>query len=63
MTLDSAAGQNFRHPEVASELFCDPAGPADEAEELQDIAAFDAAMAEGGPAIPWDELELTLGWA
>lgn len=31
-------------------------------EETQDIAAFDAAMAEGGPNIPWDQVKADLGW-
>jgi len=33
------------------------------AEELDDIAAFDAAVAEEGENIPWDELKAELGWA
>lgn len=32
------------------------------AEELEDIAAFDAAMAEEGENIPWDEVKAELGW-
>jgi len=32
------------------------------AEELEDIAAFDAAMAEEGANIPWDEAKAALGW-
>jgi antitoxin Phd len=32
------------------------------AEELDDIAAFDAAMSEEGENIPWDELKAELGW-
>ena len=31
-------------------------------EELDDIAAFDAAMSEEGENIPWDELKAELGW-
>lgn len=31
-------------------------------EEVEDIAAFDAAMAEEGPSIPWDEAKADLGW-
>lgn len=32
------------------------------AEELDDIAAFDSAMAEEGENIPWDEVKAELGW-
>ena len=32
------------------------------AEELDDIAAFDAAMSEEGENIPWGELKAELGW-
>jgi len=32
------------------------------AEELEDIAAFDSAMAEEGENIPWDEVKAELGW-
>ncbi|MEZ5112953.1 MAG: type II toxin-antitoxin system Phd/YefM family antitoxin [Nocardioidaceae bacterium] len=32
------------------------------AEELDDIAAFDAAMSEEGENILWDELKAELGW-
>lgn len=32
------------------------------AEEAEDIAAFDAAMAEGGPNIPWEQVKSDLGW-
>jgi antitoxin Phd len=31
-------------------------------EEAEDAAAFDAAMAEEGPSIPWDEVKADLGW-
>lgn len=31
-------------------------------EELSDVDAFDAAMAEEGPSIPWDEVKADLGW-
>ena len=31
-------------------------------EEIEDVAAFDAAMAEEGPNIPWDEAKDDLGW-
>ena len=31
-------------------------------EEVEDIAAFDAAMAEEGENIPWDEVKAELGW-
>lgn len=34
-----------------------------EAEEnAADIAAFDAAMAEEGPNIPWEQVKIDLGW-
>jgi len=33
------------------------------AEDAEDIAAFDAAMEEEGPNIPWDEVKADLGWA
>jgi antitoxin Phd len=32
-------------------------------EEAQDVAAFDAALAEQGPNVPWDEVKADLGWA
>ncbi len=31
-------------------------------EEVEDVAAFDAAMAEGGDAIPWEDVKADLGW-
>ncbi len=31
-------------------------------EEIEDVAAFDAAMVEEGPNIPWDEAKADLGW-
>ena len=31
-------------------------------EEAQDAAAFDAAMAEEGPNIPWEQVKVDLGW-
>ncbi|MGH3345982.1 MAG: type II toxin-antitoxin system Phd/YefM family antitoxin [Nocardioides sp.] len=31
-------------------------------EDAEDIAAFDAAMAEEGPNIPWDQVKADLGW-
>jgi prevent-host-death family protein len=34
----------------------------DAAEEMEDVAAFDAAMAEEGPNIPWDQVKADLGW-
>jgi len=34
----------------------------DAAEEAEDVAAFDIAMAEEGPNIPWDQLKSDLGW-
>ena len=31
-------------------------------EELEDVAAVDAALAEGGEPIPWDQVMKDLGW-
>ena len=31
------------------------------AEEVEDVAAFDAAMREGGPNIPWAQVKADLG--
>lgn len=31
-------------------------------EEAEDVAAFDAAMAEEGPNIPWKQVKADLGW-
>lgn len=31
-------------------------------EEAADVAAFDAAMADEGPNIPWDQAKADLGW-
>jgi prevent-host-death family protein len=31
-------------------------------EDQQDVDAFDRAMAEGGEAIPWDQVMADLGW-
>lgn len=31
-------------------------------EEVEDVAAFDAAMAEEGANIPWDQVKADLGW-
>lgn len=31
-------------------------------EEVEDIAAFDEAMSEEGPNIPWDQVKADLGW-
>jgi prevent-host-death family protein len=31
-------------------------------EELEDVAAFDEAMAEEGPNIPWSQAKADLGW-
>ncbi|MET3718660.1 MULTISPECIES: hypothetical protein [unclassified Arthrobacter] len=35
----------------------------DALEEVEDIAAFDAAMAEEGENIPWAQVKADLGWA
>jgi len=32
-------------------------------EEADDIAAFDAATAEQGPDLPWEQIKADLGWA
>lgn len=32
-------------------------------EEAEDVAAFDAAMAEGGDSIPWEQIKADLGWS
>ena len=32
-------------------------------EDAQDVAAFDAAMDEEGPNIPWEQVKVDLGWA
>ncbi len=31
-------------------------------EDAEDVAAFDAAMDEEGPNIPWDQVKVDLGW-
>jgi len=31
-------------------------------EDIEDVAAFDAAMAEEGDNIPWDQVKADLGW-
>ena len=31
-------------------------------ENTEDVAAFDAAMAEEGPNIPWEQVKADLGW-
>jgi prevent-host-death family protein len=32
-------------------------------EESQDVVAFDAAMAEEGDNIPWEQVKIDLGWS
>jgi len=32
-------------------------------EDAEDVAAFDAAMAEKGESIPWEQVRVDLGWA
>ncbi|MGH3450409.1 MAG: type II toxin-antitoxin system Phd/YefM family antitoxin [Haloechinothrix sp.] len=32
-------------------------------EDTEDVAAFDAAMNEEGPNIPWEQVKADLGWA
>ncbi|MBM7472632.1 type II toxin-antitoxin system Phd/YefM family antitoxin [Subtercola frigoramans] len=34
----------------------------DALEEKEDVAAFDAAMAEEGDSIPWSQVKADLGW-
>ena len=31
-------------------------------EDAEDVAVFDAAMAEEGPNIPWAQVKADLGW-
>lgn len=31
-------------------------------EDAEDVAAFDAAMAEEGPNLPWEQVKADLGW-
>lgn len=31
-------------------------------EEAEDVAAFDAALAEEGPDVPWEQVKADLGW-
>jgi len=31
-------------------------------EDAEDVAAFDVAMAEEGPSIPWEQAKADLGW-
>lgn len=31
-------------------------------EDVEDVAAFDAAMSEEGPNIPWEQAKTDLGW-
>ncbi|MGD0054288.1 MAG: type II toxin-antitoxin system Phd/YefM family antitoxin [Acidimicrobiales bacterium] len=35
----------------------------DALEESQDVAAFDAALAEAGDNIPWEQVKTDLGWS
>ena len=35
----------------------------DALEDAEDIAAFDAAMAEEGPDLPWAQVKADLGWS
>jgi antitoxin Phd len=32
-------------------------------EDAEDAVAFDAAMAEEGPSVPWSQVKADLGWA
>lgn len=34
----------------------------DALEEVEDVAAFDEAMLEEGPNIPWEQVKADLGW-
>ena len=36
--------------------------PAEALEDAEDVAAFDAAMAEEGPNVPWEQVKKDLGW-
>lgn len=31
-------------------------------EDVEDVAAFDAAMAEEAPNVPWEQVKADLGW-
>jgi len=31
-------------------------------EDAEDVAAYDAAMSEAGPNIPWEQVKADLGW-
>jgi antitoxin Phd len=35
----------------------------DALDEVEDVAAFDAAMAEEGPDLPWAQVRADLGWS
>lgn len=35
----------------------------DALEEQEDVEAFDAALADTDPAIPWDQVKADLGWS
>ena len=32
-------------------------------EDAEDVVAFDTAMGEEGPSIPWEQVKADLGWA
>ncbi len=32
-------------------------------EDVDDVTAFDVAMAEEGPNVPWEQVKVDLGWA
>ncbi|MGS0562176.1 type II toxin-antitoxin system Phd/YefM family antitoxin [Microbacterium aurugineum] len=34
----------------------------DALEDAEDVAAFDEAMAEEGPDVPWEQVKADLGW-
>lgn len=34
----------------------------EEAEDAADVARAEAALAEGGPNVPWEEVKQELGW-
>lgn len=34
----------------------------DALDELEDVAAFDAAMSEEGESLPWEQVKADLGW-
>jgi antitoxin Phd len=68
----SEAVEMARHETVVLERYGRPAAVLlsperyeelmDALEESEDVTAFDAAMAEDGPDIPWEQVKADLGW-